>query len=352
MKGNEAVAEAAILSGCRHYFGYPITPQNEIAAYMSRRMPKVGGVFLQAESEIAAANMLIGASAAGVRAFTTSSSPGISLKAEALSYIAGCDIPGVLVNVQRGGPGLGTIQPSQADYFQAVKAGGGGHGDYRMIVLAPNSVQEMADFTMDAFDLADKYTMGVMVLCDGLLGQMMEPVVFDKNRIPPESKKDWAVSAESDKRPKRIITSLYLQAEDNEAANKKRFVKYAEVEATQAKWEEYLTDDADVIISAYGIAARVARNAVDTARAQGIKAGLLRPITLWPFPKAALLKTADKVKGFVVVEMNMGQMKEDVLLAINCKKPVSGVNRPGGSVPEPDEIVEAVIKIDKQERVL
>jgi len=296
--------------------------------------------------------MLIGASAAGKRAFTTSSSPGISLKAEALSYLAGSDIPGVLVNVQRGGPGLGTIQPSQADYFQAVKAGGGGHGDYRMIVLAPNSVQEMADFTMDAFGLADKYTMGVMILCDGLLGQMMEPIVFDKNRIPPEPKKDWAVSAESDKRPKRIINSLYLFAEENEAANIKRFEKYAAVEAAETKWEEYLTDDADVIVTAYGISARVARNAVDTARARGIKAGLLRPISLWPFPKAAFLKAAGTAKGFVVVEMNMGQMIEDVQLAINCKKPVSSVNRPGGSVPEPDEIIEAIIKIEKQGGVL
>jgi len=343
MKGNEAVAEAAILSGCRHYFGYPITPQNEIAAYMSRRMPKVGGVFLQAESEIAAANMLIGASAAGVRAFTTSSSPGISLKSEALSYIAGCDIPGVLVNVQRGGPGLGTIQPSQADYFQAVKAPG--HGDFHMIVLAPNSVQEMADFTMDAFGLSDKYRICVMILSDGLLGQMMEPVLFDKNRIPAEIKKDWAVTAESDKRPRRVVNSLYLVAEENETANKKRFAKYAEIEAAETKWDEYLTDDADVIVTAYGIAARVARNAVDAARAQGIKAGLLRPITLWPFPKAAFLKAADKAKGFVVVEMNMGQMKEDVLLATNCKKPVVGVNRPGGTVPEPNEILEAISKI-------
>ena len=338
MKGNEAIAEAAIRAGCRHYFGYPITPQTEIAAYMAKKMPKIGGVFLQAESEIASINMVYGAAAAGMRVMTSSSSPGISLKTEGLSYIAGSDVPALVVNVQRGGPGLGGIQPSQSDYFQATK--GGGHGDYRMIVLAPASVQEMASLTIKGFDLADKYNMTAMILADGTIGQMMEPITFEDTEIKTYEK-PWALTGTEKKRPHNVVNSLYLKPDELEKKNFERYEKYAEIEKTEAMWEEYMTEDAEVCVVAFGIAARVAKNAVAAARAEGIKVGLIRPITLWPFPNAAF-DAAKNAKAFVSVELSMGQMIEDVKLATKCQKPVSLCNRSGGMIPSPDEVLLAI----------
>ena len=346
MKGNEAIAEAAIRAGCRHYFGYPITPQTEIAAYMAKKMPKIGGVFLQAESEIASINMVYGAAAAGMRVMTSSSSPGISLKTEGLSYIAGSDVPALVVNVQRGGPGLGGIQPSQSDYFQAVK--GGGHGDYRMIVLAPASVQEMASLTIKGFDLADKYCMTSMILADGTIGQMMEPIVFEDEE-PKTYEKPWALTGTECKRPHNIINSLYLKPEELEKKNFDRYEKYAVIEENEPMWEEYMMEDAEICVVAFGIASRVAKNAVVTARSEGIKVGLIRPITLWPFPKNAIASAADKVKAFISVELNMGQMIEDIRLYSQCKKPVTLCNRTGGMIPSPDQVLESIRKIEKGE---
>ena len=343
MKGNEAIAEAAIRAGCRHYFGYPITPQTEIAAYMAKKMPKIGGVFLQAESEIASINMVYGAAAAGMRVMTSSSSPGISLKAEGLSYIAGSDVPALVVNVQRGGPGLGGIQPSQSDYFQATK--GGGHGDYRMIVLAPASVQEMASLTIKGFELADKYSMTSMILADGTIGQMMEPITFEDTEIKTYEK-PWALTGTEKKRPHNVVNSLYLKPDELEKKNFERFEKYAQIEKDEAMWEEYMMDDAEICVVAFGIAARVAKNAVVAARNEGIKVGLIRPITLWPFPTAAF-EAAEKVKAFVSVELSMGQMIEDVKLATGCKKPVSLCNRCGGMIPSPDEVLESIRNASK-----
>ena len=345
MKGNEAIAEAAIQAGCRHYFGYPITPQTEIAAYMSKRMPKVeDGCFLQAESEVAAINMVIGASCAGKRAMTSSSSPGIALKSEGLSYLAGCDLPAVVVNIQRGGPGLGSIQPSQADYFAAVK--GGGHGDYRMIVLAPSTVQEMFNLTALSFSLADQYRVTCMVLSDGILGQMMEPVDFSAIRdySSEAAQKPWALTGTGNKRPPNIVNSLFMDPikQDPEELEKvvlERYERYAEIEKNETRWEERFTGDADVVVVAYGAAARVAANAVKAAREEGIKAGLLRPITVWPYPKAPLAALAGRVKAFVCAEMSMGQMAEDLELAIRCAKPVLKSNRTGGIIMSPDEVL-------------
>ena len=344
MKGNEAIAEAAIRAGCRHYFGYPITPQTEIAAYMAKKMPKIGGVFLQAESEIASINLVYGAAAAGMRVMTSSSSPGISLKSEGLSYIAGSDVPAFIVNVQRGGPGLGGIQPSQSDYFQATK--GGGHGDYRMIVLAPASVQEMASLTIKGFNLADKYLMTSMILADGTIGQMMEPISFEDAEIETYEK-PWALTGTEGKRKHNVVNSLYLQPDQLEKKNFQRFERYRQVEENEAMWEEYMMEDAEVCVVAFGIASRVAKNAIVAARKEGIKAGLIRPITLWPFPKKPLAAAAEKVKSFVSVELSMGQMIEDVRLATECKKPVSLCNRCGGMIPSPDEVLEAIRKAQK-----
>ena len=316
MKGNEAIAEAAIQAGCRHYFGYPITPQTEIAAYMAKKMPKIGGVFLQAESEIASINMVYGAAAAGMRVMTSSSSPGISLKGEGLSYIAGSDVPAFVVNVQRGGPGLGGIQPSQSDYFQATR--GGGHGDYHMIVA------------------------------DGTIGQMMEPISFE-DVVVEHYDKPWALTGTECKRKHNIVNSLYLQPEVLERKNFERYEKYKVVEENEAMAETYLMDDADVGVVAFGIAARVAKNAVVAARAEGIRAGLVRPITLWPFPKAVLSAAADQVKSFVSVELNMGQMIEDIQLATACRRPVSLCNRVGGMIPSPDQVLESIRKAAKGE---
>ena len=289
MKGNEALAEAAIIAGCRHYFGYPITPQTEVAAYMAKRMPKIGGTFLQAESEIAAINMVYGVSSAGHRVMTSSSSPGISLKGEGLSYLAGSDLPALVINVQRGGPGLGGIQPSQADYFQATK--GGAHGDFHMIVLAPASVQEMADLTVKGFELADKYRMTSMILADGTMGQMMEPVSLEYD-IKPAPEKPWATTGTKMQREHNIINSLSLVPEELEKFNIERYKRYDEVEKNEVMYEEYMMDDAEICIAAFGIAARVSKNAITEARRQGIKAGMIRPITLWPFPKAPFKKAA------------------------------------------------------------
>ncbi len=344
MKGNEAIAEAAIRAGCRHYFGYPITPQTEIAAYMAKKMPKIGGVFLQAESEIASINMVYGAAATGMRVMTSSSSPGISLKTEGLSYIAGSDIPAFVVNVQRGGPGLGGIQPSQSDYFQATK--GGGHGDYRMIVLAPASVQEMASLTIKGFNLADKYNMTAMILADGTIGQMMEPISFEDAEVETYEK-PWALTGTKGKREHNIVNSLYLQPDALEKKNFERYERYKIVEENEPMWEEYMMEDAEVCVVAFGIASRVAKNAVVAARNEGIKVGLIRPITLWPFPTKALRAAADKVKGFISVELSMGQMIEDVKLATECKKPVSLCNRCGGMIPSHDEVLEAIRNAEK-----
>ena len=337
MKGNEAIAEAAIRAGCRHYFGYPITPQTEIAAYMAKKMPKIGGVFLQAESEIASINMVYGAAAAGMRVMTSSSSPGISLKTEGLSYIAGSDIPAFVVNVQRGGPGLGGIQPAQSDYNQAIR--GLGHGDQHVIVLAPNSVQEMASLTGEAFDLADIYRMPCMILADGALGQMMEPVDFGAHTPRDIPEKTWATNGHGGKRKHNVVNSLYIAPEELEKTVLDRFERYAEIEEKEVKYDTYLTEDADLIVVAYGITARIAKTAVRMAREQGLKVGLFRPITLWPFPNKELKALAETAKAFLSVEMNMGQMAGDVKLAIDCARPVAHFGRTGGMIPTPDEIL-------------
>ncbi len=345
MKGNESIAEAAIRAGCMNYFGYPITPQTEIAAYMAKRMPKIGGNFLQAESEVAAINMVYGVAAAGYRVMTSSSSPGVSLKQEGISYIAGADLPALIVNVQRGGPGLGGIQPSQSDYFQATK--GGGHGDYHLIVLAPASVQEMADLTAKAFDLADKYRVPSMLLADGTMGQMMEPVELPEPSVS-EIDKPWAVRGTKGERKHNIVNSLYLKPEMLEQTNYERYERYKQIEENECMYEEFMMDDAEYCVVAFGIAARVSKNAVVAARNKGIKVGLIRPITLWPFPKAPIAKAADKVKGFISVELSMGQMIEDIRLAIDCKKPVTLCNRTGGMIPTPEQVLESIENLVKE----
>jgi len=342
MKGNEAIAEAAIRAGCRHYFGYPITPQTEVAAYMAKRMPKIGGVFLQAESEVSAINMVYGVAGAGIRVMTSSSSPGISLKQEGISYLAGSDLPALIVNVQRGGPGLGGIQPSQSDYFQATR--GGGHGDYHLIVLAPASVQEMADLTILAFDLSDKYRVPAMLLADGTMGQMMEPVELPETVEVNEIEKPWAVNGTQMKRKHNIINSLYLVPEKLEQMNLERFERYKQIEENEPRYESFMMEDAEYCVVAYGITARVSKNAVIAAREQGIKVGMIRPITLWPFPKKAIADVTDKVKAFISVELSMGQMIEDIQLASSCKKPVVLCNRVGGVITTPEQVLEAIKK--------
>lgn len=339
MKGNEAIAEAAILAGCRHYFGYPITPQTEIAAYMAKRMPKIGGTFLQAESEIAAINMVYGVSATGKRVMTSSSSPGISLKGEGLSYLAGADLPALVVNVQRGGPGLGGIQPSQSDYFQATK--GAAHGDFHMIVLAPASVQEMAELTVHGFELADKYRMTSMILADGTMGQMMEPVSLDF-KVGDMPEKPWAVTGTGMKRPHNIINSLYLKPEQLERTNFERYERYESIKRNEVMYEEYRMDDAEYCVAAFGIAARVSKNAIDEARSKGIKVGMIRPITLWPFPEKQFAAAAEQVRSVISVELSMGQMIEDIRLAVNGKVPVTLCNRTGGMIPSPEQVLAAI----------
>ena len=343
MKGNEALAEAAVRAGCRFFFGYPITPQTELAAYMSKVMPKVGGTYLQAESEVAAINMVYGAAAAGARVMTSSSSPGISLKSEGVSYMAGADLPGVIINVQRGGPGLGSIQPSQADYWQATRALG--HGDYHLVVYAPSTVQEMADCAYNAFDVADKYRMPVMILADGMLGQMMEPVVMPE---PKESmpEKPWATTGHKGERAHNVVNSLYLTAEDLERLVRERFERYEEVKANEQQAELFMTDDADIVVVAFGASARVARSAIMSAREEGIKVGLVRPITLWPFPVDALESTVVRAQQFLTVEMNMGQMIDDVRLVVQGRAPVEFFGHTGGVIPTPPEVLAKIREMD------
>ncbi|MBP5184018.1 MAG: 3-methyl-2-oxobutanoate dehydrogenase subunit VorB [Lachnospiraceae bacterium] len=351
MKGNEALAEAAIQAGCRHFFGYPITPQTEISAYLSKRMPKVDGLFLQAESEVAAINMVLGAASTGVRAMTSSSSPGISLKSEGVSYIAGSDLPCLIINVQRGGPGLGGIQPSQSDYWQATKALG--HGDFQLFVLAPSTIQEMVDFVPLAFDKAEQYRMPAMILSDGMLGQMMEPVTLPDPEKPFDreaniASKPWATNGTRGKRKKNIVNSLYIQPDELEKLVVERFERYEIIKKNEQRAESYLTEDADIVIVAFGASSRVARSAVNAARAEGIKAGLIRPITLWPFPENAIEAVVPTAKVFLDVEMNMGQMIEDVKLVVNGRKPVEFFGRTGGIIPTPAEILEQIKRLAKE----
>jgi 2-oxoglutarate ferredoxin oxidoreductase subunit alpha len=338
MKGNEAIAEAAIRAGCDAYFGYPITPQAELLEWMARRMPEEGRAFVQAESELGAINMALGAAAAGARVLVSSSSPGISLMAETMSYMAGSEVPCVVVNVMRGGPGLGSIAPSQSDYFQATR--GHGHGDYRVPVLAPASIAEAMALTADAFELAERYRTPVMILADGILGQAMEPVEL-AFREPPRPPCDWAVAGAAG-RPPRIVRSLHLLPEDLEAHNRHLQAKYGVIADREVRHAEERLEDADLVVVAYGTAARVARTALARARAKGLRAGLFRPITLWPFPGAALVELAARVRGLLVVELSAGQMIEDVRLAIEGRIPVAFSGRMGGVVPTPDEVVAAL----------
>ena len=340
MKGNEALAEAAIRAGCRYFFGYPITPQNEIPQYLSKRLPEVGGVFIQAESEIAAINMVYGAAGAGARVMTSSSSSGISLKQEGITYIAGAELPCVIVNMQRGGPGLGSIQPAQSDYFQAVK--GGGHGDYKLLVLAPATIQEMVDLMGKAFELADEYRNPVMILGDGILGQMMEGVEF-----PPETpliiaNKPWATTGAKGRKP-NVINSLFLDPVELEKHNHHLQRKYDRM-AKEVLWENYHTDDAELVLVGYGSSARIAKAAVDLARAQGIKAGLFRPITLFPFPKEALQEACKQANHVLTVEMSMGQLVEDVRYNLEFKVPVHFYGRCGGMVPTTRAVLEEILR--------
>ena len=337
-KGSEAIAEAAIRAGCRGFFGYPITPQNEIPEYMSLRMPQVGGVFVQAESEVAAINMVYGAAGSGVRAMTSSSSPGVSLKQEGISYAAGAQLPAVIVNVMRGGPGLGSIQPSQADYFQATR--GGGNGDYRTPVLAPANLQEAVDLVQEAFDIADQYRTPVVVLADGLIGQMMEPIVWKEHKQRPLPPKDWASSGRGDRDHNNFINSLLIDAPSCEKHNEELLKIYAEIEKNEVRWEEIMLEDAELVFTAYGTPARIAITVAENLRKKGIKAGVFRPITLWPFPYARLREIAEQasVKVFLDVEMSAGQMVEDVKLAVGDRKPIDFYGRLGGMIPTVSEI--------------
>jgi 2-oxoglutarate ferredoxin oxidoreductase subunit alpha len=347
MCGNEALAEAAILAGCDAYFGYPITPQNEVPAYMSRRMPEEGRVFVQSESELAAINMVFGAAATGKRAMTSSSSPGISLMQEGISYLAGAELPAVVVNVMRGGPGLGNIAPSQSDYFQATK--GGGHGDYRNIVLGPSSVQELVDCMSLAFDLADKYRMTVMILADGILGQMMEPVVLKKKPSPKLPPKEWALTGAKN-REQNIVRSLWLKDGVLEDLNYKLQAKYNQVEENEVQCEQYKVEDAEIVVVAYGVAARIVNGAVIRAREEGIKVGWIRPITLWPFPTKQISKATEEFRLFLTVEMSIGQMVEDVKLAVAGKAPVMFYGRTGGGVPTVDDVLDKIRQLTIRDR--
>jgi len=343
VKGNEAVAMAAVEAGCRYYFGYPITPQSDIPEYLSRELPKLNGEFIQAESEIASINMLLGASATGVRAMTSSSGPGISLKQEGISYMAGSELPGVIVDICRSGPGLGGIDASQADYFQAVK--GGGHGGYHIVVLAPSSVQEMYDLTMLAFDLADIYRMPVMVMADAVVGQMKEPLVPHKRPDTPLPPKEWAVRGIGDG-GQRVVKSLYLGDGELEAHNWKLHAKYQLLRENECRWEEFETDDAELLVTAFGSAARIAKTAIMMAREEGLKVGLLRPITLFPFPEKAYALLTGECKRVLDIELSTGQMIEDVRLSVAKDTEVYFYGRPpgAGSLPTPEEILEQIRK--------
>ena len=343
MKGNEVIAEAALRAGCRHYFGYPITPQTEIAHYMAQKMPHVGGTFVQAESEIAAINMVYGAASAGVRVMTSSSSPGISLKQEGISYIAGADLPAVIVNIVRCGPGLGGILPAQCDYFQAVK--GGGHGDYKMVVLAPSSVQELYELTVEAFNISDKYRVLTMIMGDGLLGQMMEAVEFKDSESIINADKNWAATGTGMNRKKNEITSIYINPEVLEMHNQKLQDKYSLIEKNETRVESYNCENADIIVTAFGTVARIVNNVIKMAEKEGIKVGLIRPISLWPFPSEEFQKYADVPKAFLSVELNAGQMVEDVKLSVNGKRPVYFYGRMGGMIPTQKEILDKIKEI-------
>ncbi|HHW47457.1 MAG TPA: 3-methyl-2-oxobutanoate dehydrogenase subunit VorB [Clostridiaceae bacterium] len=346
MKGNEVIAEAAIRAGCRHYFGYPITPQTEIAHYFAKKMPEVGGTFIQAESEIAAINMVYGAAGAGARVMTSSSSPGISLKQEGISYASGAELPAVIVNIVRCGPGLGGILPAQCDYFQAVK--GGGHGDYKMVVLAPCSVQELYELTVEAFNIADKYRILAMIMGDGILGQMMETVEFrDKEEIYEADKSSWATVGTRMERDHNVITSIYIDPEVLERHNQKLQAKYRLIEENEVRCEVYNCEDADVIVAAFGTVARIVKNVIKMAAKEGIKVGLIRPITLWPFPVKVFEKYAEVPKAFLSVELNAGQMVEDVRLSVNGKRPVYFHGRMGGMIPTQQEILDKIKEILK-----
>ncbi|MBQ0011731.1 MAG: 3-methyl-2-oxobutanoate dehydrogenase subunit VorB [Clostridiales bacterium] len=349
MKGNEVIAEAAIRAGCRHYFGYPITPQTEVMHYMAREMVKHGGTFVQAESEVAAINMVYGAAATGERVLTSSSSPGISLKQEGISYIAGAELPAVVVNIMRGGPGLGGILPSQSDYFQATK--GGGHGDYKNLVIAPASVQELYELTVKAFDLADQYRMLVMILGDGTIGQMMEPVAFKETEETVEVAKPWATTGMHGREKHNTITSIYIDPDDLEAKNNELQAKYREIEEKEVRFESMNLEDAEIVITAYGTCSRICKNVIRQAAEMGIKVGMVRPITLWPFPSKEIARVADmsSVKAFLDVELSAGQMIEDVRLAANGKKPVYFHGRMGGNLPTQKEILDEIVKIHKGE---
>lgn len=342
LMGNEAAAESAILAGCRYYFGYPITPQNEILNYMAIRMPQVGGTFIQAESELAAINMVYGSAAAGARAMTSSSGPGISLKQECISYLAGSELPCLIVNMQRGGPGLGDISTSQADYFQAVK--GGGHGDYRTIVFAPSTVQETADLVYDAFDVADRYRNPVMILGDAQIGQLMEPVVFHKERKNELDKKEWALTGAKG-RKKNIVKSFYPVKGELEEFNKHLQAKYAEVTKNEVRFEEVETDGALIIIVAYGTTARICKEVLRKCKTENLRVGLIRPISLWPFPSEVIRNASEKAKLILTIEMSAGQMVEDVRLAVEGRCPVHFLGRTGGGIPRTNEILKKIIDL-------
>ncbi len=345
LEGNSAIAEAAIRAGVEAFYGYPITPQTEVLEHFSERMPEEGRVFLQAESEVASINMVYGAASAGVRVMSSSSSPGISLMQEGISYIACSEVPVVLVNIMRGGPGLGNVQPSQSDYFQAVKTAG--HGDFHMIVLAPSNVQESIDHMVLAFDLADKYRTIAMVVADGAIGQMMEPAELPPMRPVrrPEDRPAWALTGAKGRAP-NVVNSLYLGAENLEAVNLRLQAKLKVIAENEVRWKEYQTEDADVLLVAFGTVGRVCQTVVREAREKGIKVGLLRPVTLWPFPSAPLARLAQQVRGMLVVEMNAGQMLEDVRLAVEGRCPIEFYGRMGGPIPLPDEILPELEKLD------
>lgn len=347
MKGNEVIAEAALRAGCRNYFGYPITPQTEVMHYMAKKMVQIGGNFVQAESEVAAINMVYGAAAAGARVLTSSSSPGISLKQEGISYIAGAELPAVVVNIVRAGPGLGGIQPAQGDYFQATK--GGGHGDYRNIVIAPASIQELYELTVEAFNIADRYRMLVMILGDGTLGQMMEPVAFKEQENIETYDKSWACTGRMGRKEHNTITSIYIEPDTLEAKNRELQEKYALVESKEVRYEALNLEDAEIVITAFSTCSRISRNVIRQAAEMGIKVGMIRPITLWPFPSQIINETASKpgVKAFLDVELNAGQMVEDVRLAVNGQKPVYFHGRMGGNLPTQKEILDKIVEIHK-----
>ncbi|MCX8131777.1 MAG: 3-methyl-2-oxobutanoate dehydrogenase subunit VorB [Clostridia bacterium] len=343
MKGNEVIAEAALRAGCRHYFGYPITPQTEIAHYMAKKMQEVNGTFVQAESEVAAINMVYGAAGAGARVLTSSSSPGISLKQEGLSYISCAELPAVVVNIVRCGPGLGGILPAQCDYFQTVK--GGGHGDYKIVTLAPCSVQELYELTTDAFNISDKYRVVTMIMGDGILGQMMEAVEFRDKEDIEDTDKSWAVTGTKMERENNVVTSIYIKPEMLEKHNQKLQAKYELIARNETRVEEYNCEGADVIVTAFGTVARIVKNVIKTAAEEGIKVGLIRPISLWPFPTSTFEKYAEVPKAFLSVEMNAGQMVEDVRLSVNGKRPVYFHGRMGGMVPTQKEILDKIKQI-------